>query len=156
MFFRKFAYTLMIILAALLFPGCASESVLDIGSPQVSESVLDIGSPQVSEDMGFDEVANYISEHHELPPNYITKKEAKELGWEPNEGNLHEVAPGKSIGGDVFRNREGLLPNKKGRIWYEADINYTGGRRGSDRILYSNDGLIYQTTDHYKSFEQLK
>lgn len=101
MFFRKFAYTLVIILAALLFSGCTSESVLDIGSPQVSE------------DMGFDEVANYISEHNELPPNYITKKEARELGWEPSEGNLHEVAPGKSIGGDVFGNREGLLPKKK-------------------------------------------
>ncbi|OMF07789.1 ribonuclease [Paenibacillus amylolyticus] len=144
MFFRKFAYTLVIILAALLFSGCTSESLRDLGSPQVSE------------DMGFDEVADYISEHNELPPNYITKKEARELGWEPSEGNLREVAPGKSIGGDVFRNREGLLPNKKGRIWYEADINYSGGRRGSDRILYSNDGLIYQTTDHYKSFEQLK
>ncbi|MGG4404019.1 ribonuclease domain-containing protein [Paenibacillus amylolyticus] len=144
MFFRKFAYTLVIILAALLFSGCTSESLRDLGSPQVSE------------DMGFDEVADYISEHNELPPNYITKKEARELGWEPSEGNLREVAPGKSIGGDVFGNREGLLPKKKGRIWYEADINYSGGRRGSDRILYSNDGLIYQTTDHYKSFEQLK
>lgn len=101
MFFRKFAYTLVIILAALLFSGCTSESVLDIGSPQVSEN------------MGFDEVANYISQHNELPPNYITKKEARELGWEPSEGNLHEVAPGKSIGGDVFGNREGLLPKKK-------------------------------------------
>lgn len=144
MFFRKMAYTLFIIIAALMFTGCTSQSLFDTGSPQV-----------VSEDMGFNEVANYISEHNELPPNYITKKEARELGWEPSEGNLHEVAPGKSIGGDVFRNREGLLPNKKGRIWYEADIHYSGGRRGSDRILYSNDGLIYQTTDHYKSFEQI-
>ncbi|WP_145325940.1 ribonuclease domain-containing protein [Paenibacillus xylanexedens] len=144
MFFRKMAYTLFIIIAALMFTGCTSQSLFDTGSPQV-----------VLEDMGFHEVANYISEHNELPPNYITKKEARELGWEPSEGNLHEVAPGKSIGGDVFRNREGLLPNKKGRIWYEADIHYSGGRRGSDRILYSNDGLIYQTTDHYKSFEQI-
>ncbi|WP_458126872.1 ribonuclease domain-containing protein [Paenibacillus sp. Z3-2] len=145
MFFRKMAYTLFIIIAALMFTGCTSQSLFDTGSPQA-----------VSEEMGFDEVANYISEHNELPPNYMTKKEARELGWVPSEGNLHEVAPGKSIGGDVFRNREGLLPNKKGRIWYEADIHYSGGRRGSDRILYSNDGLIYQTTDHYKSFEQIK
>lgn len=144
MFFRKMAYTLFIIIAALMFTGCTSQPLFDTDSPQV-----------VSEDMGFNEVANYISEHNELPPNYITKNEARELGWEPSEGNLHEVAPGKSIGGDVFRNREGLLPNKKGRIWYEADIHYSGGRRGSDRILYSNDGLIYQTTDHYKSFEQI-
>ncbi|MCM3171811.1 MULTISPECIES: ribonuclease domain-containing protein [Paenibacillus] len=144
MFFRKIGYTLLIILAALVFSGCTPQSILDDSSTSVSQ------------DMGFDEVAKYISEHNELPPNYITKKEARALGWEPSEGNLHEVAPGKSIGGDVFRNREGLLPNKKGRTWYEADIHYSGGRRGSDRILYSSDGLIYKTTDHYESFEQLK
>lgn len=144
MFLRKIGYTLLIILAALVFSGCTPQSILDDSSTSVSQ------------DMGFDEVAKYISEHNELPPNYITKKEARALGWEPSEGNLHEVAPGKSIGGDVFRNREGLLPNKKGRTWYEADIHYSGGRRGSDRILYSSDGLIYKTTDHYESFEQLK
>lgn len=144
MFLRKIGYTLLIILAALVFSGCTPQSILDDSSTSVSQN------------MGFDEVAKYISEHNELPTNYITKKEARALGWEPSEGNLHEVAPGKSIGGDVFRNREGLLPNKKGRTWYEADIHYSGGRRGSDRILYSSDGLIYKTTDHYESFEQLK
>ncbi|MDR6721791.1 guanyl-specific ribonuclease Sa [Paenibacillus amylolyticus] len=144
MFFRKIGYTLLIILAALVFSGCTPQSLLDQTTTTASQ------------DMGFDEVAKYISEHNALPPNYITKKEARALGWEPSEGNLHDVAPGKSIGGDVFRNREGLLPNKKGRTWYEADIHYSGGRRGSDRILYSNDGLIYKTTDHYESFEQLK
>ncbi|PQP81439.1 ribonuclease [Paenibacillus sp. PCH8] len=144
MMFKKWIYPLVIILAALLFTGCTSQTILDTDTAQVSEKT------------GFDEVAKYISEHNELPPNFITKKEARELGWVASEGNLQEVAPGKSIGGDVFRNREGLLPGKKGRIWYEADIHYSGGRRGSDRILYSNDGLIYQTTDHYQSFEQLK
>ncbi|MBP1154257.1 guanyl-specific ribonuclease Sa [Paenibacillus sp. PvR052] len=101
---------------------------------------------------GFNEVAEYISKHGKLPDNFITKNEARKLGWEPQKGNLPEVAPGKSIGGDVFRNREGLLPKKNGRIWYEADINYKKGTRGSDRIVFSNDGLIYKTTDHYKTF----
>ncbi len=91
-----------------------------------------------------------------MPDNFITKAEAKNLGWNPQTGNLNEVAPGKSIGGDIFNNREGLLPNAKNRIWYEADINYTSGFRGSERILYSNDGLIYKTVDHYKSFTKIK
>jgi len=104
----------------------------------------------------FEGVADYIKEHHKLPDNFITKNEAKKLGWDAQEGNLHKVAPGKSIGGDIFRNREKKLPDKKGRIWYEADINYTSGHRGKDRILFSNDGLIYKTEDHYKTFKQIK
>lgn len=103
----------------------------------------------------FEDVAHYIRMHGALPPNFITKKEAQSLGWIPAKGNLPDVAPGKSIGGDRFGNREGLLPNDKGRIWYEADINYVSGTRGSDRIVYSNDGLIYMTTDHYKSFTNI-
>jgi len=105
--------------------------------------------------ISFKDVSNYIREHHELPANFITKKEAEKLGWEPSKGNLHKVAPGKSIGGDRFGNREGLLPKAKNRVWYEADINYTKGKRGADRILFSNDGLIYMTTDHYKSFTDI-
>lgn len=105
---------------------------------------------------GFDEVAEYISKHGKLPDNFITKNEARKLGWDPQKGNLAEVAPGKSIGGDVFQNREGLLPKKNGRIWYEADINYKKGARGSDRIVFSNDGLIYKTTDHYRTFTRIK
>ncbi|CAI6045004.1 Ribonuclease [Paenibacillus sp. JJ-100] len=143
---RKWLYPLFILLSALMLAGCASLTMTDSGSQ----------TTDISQEMGFQEVADYIQEHHELPPNYITKNEARALGWEPSKGNLHQVAPGKSIGGDVFRNREGLLPSKKGRVWYEADIHYKGGTRGSDRIVYSNDGLIYQTTDHYKTFQQIK
>ncbi len=105
----------------------------------------------------FDGVANYLRQHDgQLPCNYITKKQAERLGWESSKGNLTEVAPGKSIGGDTFSNREGLLPKASGRKWHEADINYTSGFRGADRILYSSDGLIYKTTDHYQSFQQIK
>ncbi len=100
----------------------------------------------------FPEVAQYIKQHQHLPGNFITKKAAKKLGWEPSRGNLWDVAPGKSIGGDVFNNRENRLPAKWGRLWYEADIHYKGGKRGKDRILFSNDGLIYKTEDHYRTF----
>ncbi|WP_019392687.1 ribonuclease [Priestia filamentosa] len=104
----------------------------------------------------FEDVANYIDRYGELPDNYITKSEAYNLGWEPSEGNLAEVAPGKSIGGDIFSNREGSLPEKSGRVWREADIDYVSGYRNAKRIVYSNDGLIYKTTDHYKTFERMR
>ena len=102
-----------------------------------------------------EEVAAYINKYNKLPSNYITKKEAENLGWESSKGNLWDVADGKSIGGDKFGNREGLLPKKSGRQYYECDIDYNGGYRGAKRIIYSNDGLIYYTEDHYKTFEQL-
>ena len=90
-----------------------------------------------------------------LPSNFITKSDAQALGWDSRQGNLWDVAPGMSIGGDVFGNREGLLPKAKGRTYYECDIDYEGGYRGSKRIVYSNDGLIYYTEDHYHTFECL-
>lgn len=100
-------------------------------------------------------VAAYIHTYGHLPENYITKNEAEKLGWNSKEGNLWEVAPGMSIGGSKFGNYEGLLPDRKGRKYYECDIDYEGGYRGAKRIIYSNDGLIFYTEDHYESFEQL-
>ena len=102
-----------------------------------------------------EEVSLYIDTYGDLPSNYITKAEAKELGWDSNSGNLWDVADGMSIGGDVFGNREGLLPEDDDRIYYECDIDYEGGYRNSKRIVYSNDGLIYYTEDHYESFEEI-
>ncbi|WP_423188985.1 ribonuclease domain-containing protein [Alkalibacterium sp. f15] len=102
-----------------------------------------------------DEVALYIYSYDELPDNYLTKAEARELGWEPSEGNLWEVTEEMLIGGDTFGNREGILPEEEGRQYYEADVNYEGGFRGAERLVYSNDGLIYYTDDHYGSFQQL-
>ncbi len=102
-----------------------------------------------------EEVAQYIFLYGHLPDNFITKKEAKALGWVSSEGNLGEVAPGKSIGGDYFGNFEGNLPEKEGRDYHECDIDSNGGYRGAKRIVYSNDGLIYYTEDHYQTFELL-
>ena len=101
------------------------------------------------------DVADYLHAYGELPSNFITKNEAKALGWDSAEGNLWDVAPGKSIGGDRFGNRERLLPEASGRTWYECDVNYAGGYRGAERVLYSSDGLIYYTDDHYESFTPL-
>lgn len=102
-----------------------------------------------------DEVAVYIHEFGHLPDNYITKREAQDLGWDKSENYVGEVAEGMSIGGDKFGNYEGLLPEKKGRKYYECDIDYSGKKRNAKRIIYSNDGLIFYTEDHYETFEQL-
>ena len=101
------------------------------------------------------EVALFIHTYNKLPRNYITKKDAGSMGWEASEGNLWEVTDKMSIGGDRFGNREGKLPKKSGREYFECDINYKGGFRGPERLVYSNDGLIYYTKDHYDSFELL-
>ncbi len=116
------------------------------------------GESAVSEDGTYtskEEVAEYIHLFGHLTSNYITKREAEELGWDSRAGNLWDVAPGKSIGGSRFGNYEGSLPDKNGRKYYECDIDFDGGYRGAKRIIYSNDGLVFYTGDHYKTFEQL-
>ena len=97
-----------------------------------------------------EEVAEYIHLYKKLPPNYITKSEANKIGWSVK--NRKKLV----IGGDEFGNREGLLPDKEGRQYYEADISagYTT-HRGPLRLVYSNDGLIFYTEDHYESYLQL-
>lgn len=102
-----------------------------------------------------EEVAAYLQMYEHLPDNYLTKQEARDLGWDSEKGNLWDVAEGMSIGGDKFGNREGLLPKEKGRQYYECDIDYEGGYRNGKRIVFSNDGLIFYTEDHYESFEEI-
>lgn len=102
-----------------------------------------------------EDVADYIHTFGTLPSNFITKKEAQKLGWDSKKGNLWDVTDRMSIGGDHFGNYEGLLPEADGRKYTECDVNYEGGYRGSERIVFSNDGLIFYTDDHYESFTQL-
>lgn len=102
-----------------------------------------------------DDVADYLHLYGKLPGNYLTKQEARDLGWISTEGNLWDVTDQMSIGGDHFGNYEGLLPDVAGRKWHECDVNYSGGYRGAERLVYSNDGLIYYTEDHYESFERV-
>lgn len=121
-----------------------------LGGHETEQEVTEDGSYT-----GKDEVALYLHLFGHLPDNYITKKEARALGWDSSSGNLWEVAPGKSIGGDYFGNYEGLLPEEDDRDYFECDIDYEGGRRNAKRMIYSDDGLIFYTEDHYESFEQL-
>lgn len=97
-------------------------------------------------------VIDYVKQHRQLPDLYITKNEAKKQGWNPSQGNLCEVLPGKAIGGDHFGNREGKLP--KGVKYFEADVNYHCGNRNADRIVFTKSGTVYLTKNHYKSFEK--
>ena len=101
-----------------------------------------------------EDVALYIYTYGKLPENFITKKEAKKLGWDG--GSLEPYAPGMAIGGDRFGNYEGLLPEEDGVTYTECDIDTVGAKsRGAKRIVFSNTGNIYYTEDHYESFEQL-
>ncbi|MBC8952691.1 ribonuclease domain-containing protein [Xenorhabdus sp. PB62.4] len=124
----------------------------------VSETIASEKAPAQQIDVLTEQnrVADYLRQHHTLPDYYITKKQARRLGWNAREGNLCEILPGRAIGGDRFANRENKLPTEAGRHWFEADVNYQCGHRGSDRLLYSNDGLIYLTVDHYNSFTRLE
>lgn len=97
-------------------------------------------------------VISYVKQNHKLPDYYITKNEARKQGWDPSKGNLCDVLPGKAIGGDKFGNREGRLPD--GEKYFEADVNYHCGGRNADRIIYTQNGDVYLTKNHYKSFEK--
>ncbi|MBQ1411465.1 MAG: ribonuclease [Oscillospiraceae bacterium] len=132
-------------------PTTASETepVFSSEAAQLALSVTEDGVYDSKE-----EVALYIHSFGHLPSNYITKKEAEKLGW-PG-GELEPYAPGKCIGGSRFGNYEGLLPDAEGRSWTECDIDTLGAKsRGAKRIVFSNDGLIYYTGDHYEHFELL-
>jgi hypothetical protein len=111
-------------------------------------------TPAIDEDGSYttkEDVALYIHTYGRLPSNFITKKEAEKLGW--SGGSLEPYAPGKCIGGSYFGNYEGILPDGD---YKECDIDTLGQKkRGAKRIIYSDDGRIYYTDDHYESFTQL-
>lgn len=129
----------------------AAQTVQEIEAAQEEET------PDIEEDGTYttkEDVARYIHTYGHLPDNFITKKQAQALGWEG--GSLEPYAPGKCIGGSRFGNYEGTLPEKDGRTYTECDIDTLGAeKRGGKRIVFSNDGLIYYTEDHYETFELL-
>ena len=115
--------------------------------PEETEQVLDPDGWYYSAE----DVALYLVTYGELPSNFITKNEARDLGWEG--GSVQRYKEGAAIGGDKFGNREGILPKASGRQYYECDIDTDGkSSRGAKRIVFSNDGLIYYTEDHYETF----
>lgn len=170
--FLTIALAAVVVVCAILYltlpddtPAQPQPSQTSQSEPQASQSQQEQLSSQSSqpadailEDGRYtskDDVALYLHTYGHLPDNYITKKDAEKLGWVSSKGNLWDVTDRMSIGGDSFGNREGKLPKASGRKWYECDIGYEGGYRGAARILYSSDGLIYYTDDHYESFTKL-
>lgn len=118
------------------------------------EAVIAIVAGTATSD-GANGVDLYVAINGILPNNYLNKKNAQKMGWVPLQGNLAEVLPGMLIGGDRYKNRDERLPNALGRVWYEADFDYISGYRNDCRLLYSNDGLIFITYDHYATFYEI-
>lgn len=168
----SFLALLMALAALFCLPGChISEEDLAVAEVLVEEALEIIEEfPEASEETEStteatelyidpygsyttkEDVALYIHLYGELPLNFMTKKQARDLGW--TGGSLEPVAPGMCIGGDWFGNYEGLLPED--REYTECDIDTLGAsKRGAKRIVFSDDGLIYYTEDHYESFELL-
>ncbi len=96
----------------------------------------------------------WISDSGLLPDYYISKKEISRLGWKWGKSPV-KFAPGKMVTGGIYSNRNRHLPHAPGRIWWEADINYYSGRRNMHRLLWSNDGLLFVTYDHYETFLEI-
>lgn len=155
---------LLLLLALLLSLTACSDAVQTIDTvQQAAQTVQEIAAaqeeeaPAIEEDGTYttkEDFARYIHTYGHLPDNFITKKQAQALGWEG--GSLEPYAPGKCIGGSRFGNYEGILPEKDGRTYTECDIDTLGAeKRGGKRIVFSNDGLVYYTEDHYETFELL-
>lgn len=159
------ALSFLMLLSLFTFVSCDEQTVSD--AADIALAIIDSNpentaeqtepAPAIDENGSYDDkenVALYIHTYGKLPQNYITKAEAEDLGWEG--GSVERYAEGKCIGGSKFGNYEDLLPKKSGRQYYECDIDTLGeDSRGAKRIVYSNDGLIYYTDDHYESFELL-
>lgn len=161
-------YSTIIILLLLIITGILlyntfiqkNDAKTDEKTENVTSNTADKHSVEITDNQEIDELTSeevvvpYVKENGRLPAYYITKRQAREKGWIAAEGNLCEVLPGRAIGGDVFTNREKQLPVKKGRTYYEADLNYSCGNRNAHRLVFSNDRLIFVTHDHYKTFEE--
>ena len=135
-----------------------SETPVQPETPTEPETPSEPDTPTLDEDGWYsdkDNVALYIHLYGKLPSNFLSKSKARsQYGWEY--GPLDALAPGMSIGGSKFGNNEGRLPDAPGRTWTECDIDTVGkDSRGAKRIVFSNDGLIYYTEDHYETFELL-
>ena len=160
---RKLTALLLLLALLLSLTACGDAAQTIDTVQQAAQTVQELAdaqeeeTPDIEEDGTYttkEDVARYIHTYGHLPDNFITKKQAQALGWEG--GSLEPYAPGKCIGGSRFGNYEGTLPEKDGRTYTECDIDTLGAeKRGGKRIVFSNDGLIYYTEDHYETFELL-
>lgn len=152
--FSAFILALVSLFLVLNLAGCGSDSQFSATVITTNSGSSEAAIPEDGAYTSKEDVALYLHTYGHLPDNFITKKEAQALGWEG--GSLEPYAPGMCIGGSSFGNFEGLLPEADGRSYQECDIDTLGtDSRGAKRLVYSNDGLIYYTDDHYESFTLL-
>ncbi len=152
--FSAFLLALVSLFLVLNLAGCGGDSQLTATVITTNSGSSEAAIPEDGAYTSKEDVALYLHTYGHLPDNFITKKEAQALGWEG--GSLEPYAPGMCIGGSSFGNFEGLLPEADGRSYQECDIDTLGAdSRGAKRLVYSNDGLIYYTDDHYESFTML-
>ena len=162
---KKWMHALLTLWMVLLLAGCGNTAYLPEATNDSMSVVIGTDNEDTTSDEDAylpeddayttkDDVALYLYQYGQLPSNFMTKKEAQNLGWQG--GSLEPFAPGMCIGGNHFGNYEGLLPEADGRDYTECDIDTLGAdSRGAKRIVFSNDGLIYYTDDHYESFTLL-
>jgi RHS repeat-associated protein len=139
--------------------GGDAESLLAAGASGAENVNAAVG---LANDLVTAEAANPLIESlrstGQLPANYVTKAKAEAAGWAPSKALWNKI-PGAQIGGDVYRNDEGIVPVAPGRTWYEADVGMVGNmgrnKQPGTRLLYSNDGLAYVTPNHYEDVYQL-
>lgn len=139
---------LLVLLAACLGGPASARSPEE---QRLSAFAAELGLRDVD---GFVETVLSVRRDGRLPARYVDKREAERLGWQPGD-DLCRVARGRTIGGDRFGNFERRLPERQGRSWREADLDFACGRRGARRLVFSSDGLVYVTTDHYQSFREV-
>ena len=148
---KKIIVAFALIFALFLLFGSVSAGLFDFLSGDDSSSEVNV--VEDGEYCTVNEVSAYIKKFHKLPSNYITKDEARKLGWQG--GPLKKYAPGKSIGGDVFTNRQHVLTDSKDK-YIECDINANGTSRGPERIVYNTGNFkVYYTPDHYETFKEV-
>ena len=157
---KKIIKLLALLLLTLSLTACSVMDVLgEVDWDEVANAIDQAqttqegtGNHSLKEDGSYtskEDVALYLWVYGCLPKNFMTKKEAQDLGW--SGGSLEPYATGCCIGGDSFGNYEGLLP--EGPKYTECDIDTMGAKsRGAKRIVFSSDGYIYYTDDHYESF----
>ena len=147
---RLVAVFVLLVAAVMLLTGCAANAS---GNNNQKYTKQEAAASEAMDEA--QRIADYIFENGKLPDNFIRKQEAERLGWDSRYNYVSDVAPGKSIGGDRFGNYEERLPVVQGRKYYEADCYYRGGRRNAYRIIYSSDGHVWYTGDHYETFVEL-
>ena len=146
---RLAAVFVLLLAAIMLLAGCAANAAGNNNRNSAKQGTASAAMDEAQR------IADYIFEYGRLPDNFIRKQEAERLGWDSRFNYLSDVAPGKSIGGDRFGNYEERLPVVPGRKYYEADCYYKSGKRNAYRIIYSNDGHVWFTGDHYSTFVEL-